>query len=282
MELYPKSVSKKCHKKILDQMNEMNDSICRIKNKKDIGLFCYIEYNHNKIPVIIINDCIDNEEYSNRIKIILNNKEIIIDIDEVLYKNKYISILKIKNNNNIKYMEIDAKFFEKEQDIYYCNESIYILQNKKNDILVSYGIIKDINKNEIIYTGNINSKFSLIFHLNNNKLIGIHIKNNIYYNKGIFFKNILKEMKNYLTNINEINILVDIKKEDINKEIYFLNNTDNDIKELNKNNIELFINDKKEKYKTYIKSKKIGIYKIVLKLIIFFKILKICLKDVIK
>ncbi len=70
MELYPKSVSKKCHQKILDQMNEMNDSICRIKNKKDIGLFCYIEYNHNKIPVIVINDCIDNEEYSNRIKIV--------------------------------------------------------------------------------------------------------------------------------------------------------------------------------------------------------------------
>ena len=63
MELYPKSVTKQCHQKILEQMNEMNNSIYKIKNKKEIGLFCYIKYNHNKIPVIIIN---------NYIKIIFN------------------------------------------------------------------------------------------------------------------------------------------------------------------------------------------------------------------
>ena len=34
MELYPKSVTKQCHQKILEQMNEMNNSICKIKNKK--------------------------------------------------------------------------------------------------------------------------------------------------------------------------------------------------------------------------------------------------------
>ena len=180
MELYPKSVTKQCHQKILEQMNRMNNSICKIKNKKEIGLFCHIKYNYNKIPVIIINNYINNNDYFNQINIILNNKEMILEIKEIIYKDKInnISIIKIKNNNNdnIKYIEIDDKLYKKESEIYYKNESIYIIQNINNDISVSYGIIKEINKNEIIYTGNINSNFSLIFNLNNKKLIGIHKK----------------------------------------------------------------------------------------------------------
>ena len=198
MELYPKSVTKKCHQKILEQMN---NSICTIKDKKDIGLFCYIKYNHNKIPVIIINNYINNEEYLITIKVILNNKDEIIEIDDIIYKDKInnISIIKIKNNNkNIKYIEIDEKIYEKESEIYYKNESIYILQNIKNDILVSYGIIKEIKKNEIIYTGNINANYSLIFNLNDNKLIGIHKNTKYYYNTGINFRSIIKGIKNYI------------------------------------------------------------------------------------
>ena len=263
MELYPKSLTKKSHQKILEQMN---NSFCTIKDKKDIGLFCYIKYNHNKIPVIIINNYINNEEYLNIINIILNNKDEIIEIDDIIYKDKInnISIIKIKNinNKNIKYIEIDDKLYEKESEIYYKNESIYILQNIKNDILVSYGIIKEIKKNEIIYTGNINSNYSLIFNLNNNKLIGIHKNTNNYYNKGINFRSIIK---NYLSNMNETDILINIEKEDINEEIYFLNDKGNDIQKLNNNNTELQVNDKKEKYKRYIKTEKIGINKVILK-----------------
>jgi len=218
----------------------MNNSFCTIKDKKDIGLFCYIKYNHNKIPVIIINNYINNEEYLNIINIILNNKDEIIEIDDIIYKDKInnISITKIKNinNKNIKYIEIDDKLYEKESEIYYKNESIYILQNIKNDILVSYGIIKEIKKNEIVYIGNINSKYSLIFNLNNNKLIGIHKNTNNYYNKGINFRSIIK---NYLSNMNETDILINIEKEDINEEIYFLNDKGNDIQKLNNNNTEL-------------------------------------------
>ena len=266
MELYPKSVTKQCHKNILDQMN---NSIYDIKNKKEKGLFCYIKINHNKIPVLIINKYINNDEYLNNINVSINKKDINIEIDDIIYKDKInnISIIKIKNDNkNIKYIEIDDKLYEKESEIYYKNESIYILQNIKNDILVSYGIIKEINKNEIIYTGNINSNYSLIYNLNNNKLIGIHKKNKYYYNKGLNFRSIIKETKNYLSNMNEINILINIEKVYINKEIYFLNDSYNDIIKLNKNNTELYINDKKEKYKTYIKAKKIGINKIVFKI----------------
>ena len=144
MEIYPKSVSKKCHQKILEQMNKMNNSICRIKNKEDIGFFCNIKYKHNKIPVIIINNYIQTYEYLNAINIIINNKEEIIEIDDIIYRNEIqkISIIRIKKDyKNIKYLEIDDKLNEKESENYYCNESIYIIQNIKNDIYVSYGVI---------------------------------------------------------------------------------------------------------------------------------------------
>ena len=99
MELYLKSVAKKCHQKILEQMN---NSICTIKDKKDIGLFCYIKYNHKKIPVLIINNYINNDEYLYTINILFNNKDEIIEIDDIIYKDKInnISIIKIKNINN--------------------------------------------------------------------------------------------------------------------------------------------------------------------------------------
>jgi len=121
MELYPKSVTKQCHQNILEQMN---NSFCEIKNEREIGIFCYIKINHNKIPVIIINKYINNEEYLNSINIILNNKEIIIEIDDIIYKDKTnnISIIKIKNNNkHIKYIEIDDKIYDKDSEINYKN-----------------------------------------------------------------------------------------------------------------------------------------------------------------
>ena len=59
MEIYQKPITKQCHQKILEQMN---NSFCKIKNKKDIGLFCCIRYNKSKIPAIIINNYIKKEE----------------------------------------------------------------------------------------------------------------------------------------------------------------------------------------------------------------------------
>ena len=48
MESHQKPVSKQCHQKILEQMN---NSICRIKNKKDIGIFYSLKYNNNKYHI---------------------------------------------------------------------------------------------------------------------------------------------------------------------------------------------------------------------------------------
>ena len=266
MEISPKSVTKQCHQKILEQMNDIHKYIFRINNKV-IGIFSFIQYKKNKINIIIINDYISDKKYLNTIKELLNKKEIYID--EIIYKNEInnITIIKIMNNKNknIKYIELDDKLYEKESEIYYLNESIYIIQNNKNEISVSYGIIKEINKNVIVYSGNIQSNFSLIFNLNTNKLIGIHKSNSYYYNRGIIFKSISKEVKNYANYETEINILVNVQENDKDKEINFLNVYNNDIKKLDELNSALYINDRREENKTYIISNKIGINKIILK-----------------
>ena len=293
MEEYPKSVTKQCHKKILDQMNDSIFVIKRENGKIEIGLFCYIKYENKKIPCILMNNYITNDEYKNIINI-LKNKNGIESVD-MIYRDKYynISIIKIKENNinNNKYISIDDDIYKNETEIYYNKASIYIIKcNNIKDISVSYGVIKEINKKELIYTGNINSnnKFSPIFNLSNNKLIGININNSHYYNRGLFLKNteIIKEYKElkkikkiennhgyYKNNKNEINILINIEENDIDKEIYFLDNYEykdkegiihyhDNLNELNELNTELYIENIKYKYQKYFKPKKIGINKI--------------------
>ena len=114
---------------------------------------------------------------------------------------------------------MDNNIYENDSELNYIRESIYIINyNNEKDISVTYGIINDINKSQLIYTGNIdlNSHCLPIFNLSNNKIIGIHINKSKYYNKGIFF-NYIELINNY---INEIDIKIDVKEEYINKKIY--------------------------------------------------------------
>ena len=89
-----------------------------------------------------------------------------------------------------------------------------------------------------------------------------------YYNHSFFKK---RNIKN-----NEINVKIKVDKEDINKDIYFLDNTNgkywidgkyvyhnhDNLKELNESNIELYINKKEIKYKKYFIPEKEGLYEI--------------------
>ena len=85
----------------------------------------------------------------------------------------------------------------------------------------------------------------------------------------------------YIHKTNEIKLTVEINKDDINEDIYFLDNTDgtyneikhfhDNLKELNESNTELYINDIKYKYKKYFKPDKEGIYIIKLKFNIYIK-----------
>ena len=88
--------------------------------------------------------------------------------------------------------------------------------------------------------------------------------------------NITDKYKFFSKNMNRIIIIVHIDKNEINKNIYFLDNyyyddnwdkkyTHDHLKELNENNTRLYINNKMEKYEKYFKPKKDGEYMIELR-----------------
>jgi len=275
MSEYPKPVSKQCTRRILEQMN--NNLFGIIKDIHQICFFTKIKYNNIKIPVMITNyNIINYIANNNGINIYINNEIFRIEFGKGKYFNKYYSlaIIEIKENDKINNLELDDNLYINEYQNYYYKESIYILNYNKNDIEVIYSIINNINNSEIIYRGYFNKKNNHIlpiFNLTNNKLIGLSINNYKYYNKGTLFRKVIKEFINEFKHIdnnkwNEINILININKKNINKEIYFLNkDNNNNINELNNKNKELYINDIKKEYKNYFIPEKEGKYNIKLK-----------------
>ena len=244
MKEYPNSVSKQCHEKILHQMNDSSVGFIKKKEKIGLCLFCYIKHKNKKYPVMITTFDMINHEYllkNNQIEISINNQIKTIEFGNISYSNKEkdlaIFVIKENKNNNIQFLELDDYLYYKYPEAYYNKESIYIINyNEKNNISVSYGMVNNILKSEIIFLGNNNiiNRFSPIFSLTTNKLIGFYHTNSNYYNKGIFLKFIIDEFikyKHYL--FNEINISVKVNKEEINKDIYFLGNCTNKLKELN-------------------------------------------------
>ena len=276
MSYYPIPVTKQCTQNILDQMNNL---FFEIKgNDKDINncCFCKIEYKNKKVPVIIINKYLIDLEFMNSIDISINNKLKTIKFGRTrLISEEFgLSIIEIIDNNleDINFMEIDEKLNENESEMFYNKISIYIIQiDYKNEKSVSYGILNSIHNNRLFYFCNLpkNYKSYYIFDLSNNKIIGISNSYPKYYNKGIFLKFAINKFINrYKLNIkmkNEINILIKVNKEDINKEIYFFKNINNGLKKINKLNTEIYINDKLNECNNYFKPEKEGKYEIKLK-----------------
>ena len=288
MEEYPIPVTKQGHIKILEQMNNSIFEI--IKNEKviDIGLFFYIKLENKNVHFILINNYINNENYRELKRNIIKKYES-VELDNIIYRDKYynISVIKIKEikkSNIIKYIEIDDEIYKKKCEKFYIKESIYIIQyNNIKDTLISYGLIKRINHGKIIYNGKINSnyKFCPIFNLYNNKLIGIQNNSSIF-SEIILVKSIINEImkenkhRYFMNKKNEIEILININKEDINKKTFFLDNYEfkdkkgiihyhDNLKELNSQNTELLINNKKYIYRKYFRFKKEGKNIIILK-----------------
>ena len=277
MNYYPKPVTKYFIAKILNQMENCFFKMNEIDDKFDIGFFCYIKYNNEKIPSIIINNYqID----SNIINISKNkNDKIKIELgDRKYYEQEYnISILEIKPNQNYNFpfFDIDDDIYLDDSTMYYHKKPIYLIQYKKdNETLVSYNVIKDINNKHIrfFHDSNDQNELSLLFNTSNNKLIGIYNKNFNHLKKGLFMKFIIDEFiqnyKNKSNYINEINMTVNVDKNDINKDIYFLDNYMDifDKKEhLNELNTKLYIDKKEYIYKKYFKFEKEGKYNIKIK-----------------
>jgi len=284
---YPLPVTIDKTEKIL---NQMKNNICKIENKKGngTGFFCKI---FNQELLITNNHVIDEEilKNDNIIKVKLNDgkKDIkkYIKIKDYYTSEEYDTTIMEIEDESIQYLEIDDDIFDENIKIF--NESIYIIQYPKygdeQKASVSYGILNEIqNKYNIIHycSTDRGSSGSPILKLSNQKIIGIHKEGvaNFNYNRGTLLNYPINEYLNKISN--EINLIVKIKKEDINKDIYFLDNTDgiyydgehhhDNLRELNELNTKIFINNKKYNYKKSFKPEKEGLYEIKIKL--YFKI----------
>jgi len=277
-EYYPRNVRRDKLEIILEQMN---NSVCKIIKKErnyDIGFFIFIKYKNKKMPILMTKyNLIDNDK-DKILNVIINNKTKIIKLADTIYQNREYDLtlveIKLNEKDNIKFIEIDDNIFNNELEKDYDKKLMYIIQDNNKDLAASFGIIKGIIKNEIKYSCYVNSdtKIKPIFNIENNKIIGLH-QNKSKYNKGILIKNIIKDfMKIFKNGIkikrNEINLLINIEKYEVNKEIYFMDNYDNyhnNLKELNDLNTELYINNNIYKYSKYFSPENEGKYNIKLK-----------------
>ena len=311
IEDYPSIVTLKKTKIIIDQIENCICKICS-NGKFGTGFFCYIlNKNNKKIPVFITNYHIIGENDLNNkksIKISFNNEkkymDLKIDSKRRIYSNSNydITIIEIRKDiDNINsFLEIDEKIYENNSNKIFIKSSSYIIQypNEKG-ASVSYGLINTINEdckvlNHYCITQE-GSSGSPIINLDSNKVVAVHTGSpkNFKFNKGIFLKYPINEFLNiyngnniieykdneddYKINKNEIKITLKIEESDIDKDIYFLDNTNkylekNDEKnphchlsELNINNTELYIDEIKYNYQKYFIPPKEGIYEIKLK-----------------
>ena len=291
-------------------MHHMGNFICKINgNKIGTGFFCKIPYKGNLIPVLITNNHVIDDDYlkdKNYIKFYINEDSQIINIDKnsKIYssnRNEYdITIIKLNEADEIKnFLEIDKNIFKNNSELYYKDEQIYILHYPNaGKPSISYGKgIEKLTDFDIKHFCNTQpgSSGGPILSLLTNKIIGIHkafIKKG--YNIGTFLKFPLNELNGTSINqssienknindYNEIRIIINISKDDINKDIYFLDNTDgieenkgikhyhDNLKELDETNTELYINDKQIKYQKYYRFEKEGLYSVILRFNIFMK-----------
>lgn len=208
---YPNLVLYEDVLKILEQMQK---SVCKIYIKGGgygTGFFCNIEINNKKIPTLITNNSIINEDYIKNNKIIvitLNNDKkegtILLNENNCIYTSeKYgITIIGLKSINEdiYSFMELDKKLFFENNNYFYEKASAYIIQYSDNKLSVSNGIINNIDEYTIFHlcnTGN-NSSGSPILNSSNNKIIGIHTERSDKYhiNKGTLLKEPIKEFIN--------------------------------------------------------------------------------------
>ena len=243
--------------------------LCKLKHPKNHNIINYdkIKYicgKHNEIFSKYCKDCKLNicalceDEHLEHdciyiVKIMKKKEDLLKKLDEL---RKYIDIVNKDIEEIIEKLNKTKEYYEKyyEMEKYMINN--YDIKNRNYEIL--------FNLNEIT---------------NNNDIIVNDIKE-------IINKDNIKDKVNNILNIynkinleNEIRLTIKIDKNDINKDIYFLDNSDGKywlggdqeehhhdfLKELNESNVELFINNEKYKYNKYFTPEKEGIYSIRIK-----------------
>lgn len=196
------------------------------------GFFCLIPFQNKNLPVMITNNHVLNEETLKKeqfIPIELNNLNIRIQINDnrKIYTNKKydITIIEIipEKDNIFNFLELDEEItFNRDIEYFELHlkrSSIYLLYSAQS-LLVSYGILKNINEERIIHFCNTGeySSGAPILNLSKNKVIGIHVGATSKYNIGTLLKYSINEFinlhKDYIisngvcseNNINKINI----------------------------------------------------------------------------
>jgi len=87
----------------------------------------------------------------------MNGRAKEIELGKTRYLNKEfnISIIEIKEKKikNINFIELDDILYENEPEMIFQKKSIYVIQyDTKKEILVSYGMLDNLNKDKIIYS----------------------------------------------------------------------------------------------------------------------------------
>ena len=204
-------------------LKQMENSICKVFGKNiGTGFFCLIQINDEKIPVLMTNYHIIDEnfiKFNNQVKIQLNNDQVVkyitINKDKIIYSSeigKYdLTIIKIDSKEKIynnQYLELDDALLKDQSEKIYEDKTIYILNyNNEGQAVVSYGygVYEKNKKNnfDFIHKCNIElgSSGAPILNLSTNKVIGMHkyiykdINDNLY-NLGIILKYPLIEFEN--------------------------------------------------------------------------------------
>ena len=243
----PKSVSINKTEKILHQLKTSIFEI-NCNNKISTGFLCTFSYDDSSINTLVMNYQIINEKFikeNKTLKLFFNNRKEKAEINLEKERKKYFSklldvtiieVLKEDGINDQNYLELDDNLLHDDSEIFYKDESIYVLQYKnENNASVSYGLITESEGYEIsIYSDiNLSSLGAPIINLSTNKVIGIckELLMDPLNRKGINFKYVIKESKqNNLQNEiieeinNEIRIGIKVENNDINQKIYYMFN----------------------------------------------------------
>ena len=276
----------------------MKNCICKIYKEdgtKGTGFFCNIPFPNefNLLPVLATNNHILEEKDIKNNKIIeftINDdkeeKRIIIDKERIIFNcpELDITLIEIKpdKDNIYNFLEIDENI-NKDKEImenFYRKKSIYTLNYPKGkNIVVSYGLIKNIENEKILHLCNteVGSSGSPILLIDSFKIIGVHKRGNSVcnFNEGIFFKYAIdafnKKFKN-ISNNNNSNYIFENKAKNEIKLKYMILDYDylrifsKKFVENNKQNCKLVINEEEKELSEYIDIKKMKIKNNILKI----------------
>ena len=309
MEITNKNEEIKCpfSEKVIQVLNKrIKKCIFKLddENENIVGFFCSIPYNKERLTVLITNDeKIDKNYIINNpiIRIIIEGKKTNLMINDgrrylvnEKYKTTIIEIIPQKDNI-YQMLEFDQNMFNEQPNLSYINSYIIVFDYlSKSKISMSCGLINRIDNYIIHHNCNYFNSGSPILNILSNRVIGLNINNshNLEEINSIHLKEPINEYMKMYYNVNKLNLdleknennnnnkerneirmILKINKEDLYKDIFFLDNSKGhkNLEELNDSNTTVYISDEKYKFIKCFRPKIEGIFIIKIKLTIKMK-----------